>query len=58
MGLDCGPMGGFNNEGVDNEFFSDGKTKTIFICGIGYGDESKVFPRSPRLKFQEVGKII
>ena len=58
MGLDCGPMGGFNNEGVDNEFFSDGKTKTLLICGIGYGDESKVFPRSPRLDFSEACQVI
>jgi len=58
MGLDCGPMGGFNNEGVDNEFFSDKKTKTLLICGIGYGDESKVFPRSPRLDFSEACQVI
>ena len=58
MGLDCGPMGGFNNEGVDNEFFSDGKTKTLLICCIGYGDESKVFPRSPRLDFSEACQVI
>ena len=58
IGLDCGPMGGFNNEGVDNEFFSDGKTKTLLICGIGYGDDSKIFPRSPRLDFNEACKVI
>ena len=58
MGLDCGPMGGFNNEGVDNEFFSDGKIKTILICGIGYGDDTKIFPRSPRLDFNEACKVI
>ena len=58
IGLDCGPMGGFNNEGVDNEFFSDGKTKTLLICSIGYGDKSKVFPRSPRLDFSEACKVI
>jgi len=58
IGLDCGPMGGFNNEGVDSEFFSDGKTKTLLICSIGYGDKSKVFPRSPRLDFAEACKVI
>ena len=58
IGLDCGPMGGFNNEGVDSEFFSDGKTKTLLICSIGYGDKSKVFPRSPRLDFSEACKVI
>ncbi|SMN10624.1 Predicted reductase RutE in novel pyrimidine catabolism pathway [uncultured Candidatus Thioglobus sp.] len=58
VGLDCGPMGGFNAETLDQEFFPDGKAKTIFICGIGHGDESKLFPRSPRLSFDEACKII
>ncbi|SMN00397.1 Predicted reductase RutE in novel pyrimidine catabolism pathway [uncultured Candidatus Thioglobus sp.] len=58
VGLDCGPMGGFNAETLDQEFFPDGKTKTIFICGIGHGDESKLFPRSPRLSFDEACHII
>ncbi len=58
VGLDCGPMSGFNNETLDNGFFPDGKTKSIFLCGIGHGDYSKVFPRSPRLSFDEACKII
>lgn len=58
VGLDCGPMGGFNADTLDAEFFPDGKTKSIFICGIGYGDVSKIFPRSPRLDFDEACKII
>lgn len=58
VGLDCGPMGGFNNETLDQAFFSDGKTKSIFICAIGHGDDTKIFPRSPRLSFNEACKII
>lgn len=58
IGLDCGPMGGFNNQTLDNEFFPDGKIKSTFLCGIGYGDSSKVFTRSPRLDFNEACNII
>ncbi len=58
VGLDCGPMGGFNNETLDNEFFSDGKTKSIFICALGQGDETKIYPRGPRLSFDEACEII
>ena len=58
VGLDCGPMGGFNAETLNAEFFPDGKTKTIFICGIGHGDTTKIFPRSPRLSFDEACEII
>lgn len=58
VGLDCGPMGGFNNETLDNEFFPDGKTKSIFICALGYGDETKIYPRGPRLSFDEACEII
>ena len=58
VGLDCGPMGGFNAETLDQEFFPDGKTKSIFICGIGYGDDTKVRPRSPRLDFEEACEIL
>ena len=58
VGLDCGPMGGFNNETLDNEFFADGKTKSIFICALGQGDETKIYPRGPRLSFDEACEII
>ena len=57
IGLDCGPMGGFNNETLDQAFFPDGKTKSIFICAIGHGDDTKIFPRSPRLSFDEACEI-
>src|SRR5437870_221361 len=53
MGLDCGPMSGFNPEKVERAFFSDDGVKVNFLCGIGYGDPAKVFPRSPRLSFDE-----
>jgi 3-hydroxypropanoate dehydrogenase len=58
VGLDCCPMLGFNKEKLNQEFFPDKKNKAIFICGIGYGDESKLRPRAPRLDFEEVCNII
>ena len=58
LGLDCGPMSGFDNAMVDQAFFPDGKVKSNFICNLGYGDPSKLFPRSPRFDFDEVCKII
>jgi len=58
VGLDCGPMSGFNNAGVDQEFFPNSSVKSNFICGLGYGDPSGVFPRSPRLAFDEACQIV
>lgn len=58
LGLDCGPMSGFNNEAVDKEFFAGTAVKSNFICGVGYGDPSGVFARSPRLEFDEACKIL
>jgi len=58
LGLDCGPMSGFNNEGVDKEFFPDGKFKSNFICSIGHGDPKGLFPRNPRLTFEEACRIL
>lgn len=51
LGLDCGPMSGFDNAGVDAEFFVGTKVKSNFLCNLGFGDHSKVFARSPRLDF-------
>lgn len=51
VGLDCGPMSGFSNASVDNEFFSGSNYRSNFIMNIGYGDASKLFPRSPRPDF-------
>lgn len=57
LGLDCGPMSGFDAAKLDAEFFPDGKIKSNFICAIGYGDESKLYPRGPRLDFAEACRI-
>jgi nitroreductase len=57
LGLDCGPMSGFDNEAVDREFFPGGQIKSNFICAIGYGDPAGVFPRLPRPDFSEVCSI-
>jgi len=58
LGLDCGPMSGFNNELVDEQFFSGTNIKSNFLCCLGYGDPSKIFMRLPRFEFDEVCKII
>jgi len=58
IGLDCCPMLGFNKKKLNQEFFPDNKNKAIFICGIGYGDESKLRPRVPRLDFKDAYNII
>ncbi|HUO01464.1 MAG TPA: malonic semialdehyde reductase [Rhizomicrobium sp.] len=58
LGLDCGPMSGFDNAGVDKEFFAGTNIKSNFICAIGYGDPAGVFPRNPRLSFDEACKIL
>ena len=57
LGLDCGPMSGFNNAKVDEAFFAGTAVKSNFICNLGYGDASKLFPRSPRLAFDEACRI-
>ena len=53
---DCGPMSGFDNAGVDKAFFSSTRIQSNFICSIGYGDPASVFPRNPRLSFEEAGR--
>lgn len=58
LGLDCGPISGFNNAGVDAEFFPKGRIKSNFICAIGHGDPSGVWPRNPRLSFEEACQIL
>ena len=58
LGLDCGPMSGFDNEGVDREFFADTSIKSNFLCSLGYGDASVLFPRSPRFDFDEMARIV
>jgi 3-hydroxypropanoate dehydrogenase len=54
VGLDCGPMSGFDNAAVDRLFFADGKVRSNFICGLGYGDHAGVWPRLPRPAFEEI----
>ena len=58
LGLDCGPMSGFNNQLVDEKFFAGTNIKSNFLCCIGYGDPSKIFMRLPRLDFDDVCEII
>lgn len=58
LGLDCGPMSGFDNEKVDAAFFQGTSWKSNFICNLGYGDSSKLYPRSPRLDFNEACKTL
>ena len=53
LGLDCGPMSGFDNAKVDEAFFAGTAVKSNFLCNLGYGDPSKLYPRSPRLGFDE-----
>ncbi len=57
LGLDCGPMSGFENAIVDAAFFPDGKWKSNFLCNLGYGDPAKVKPRNPRLSLEEACRI-
>ncbi|BBD81149.1 malonic semialdehyde reductase [Aerosticca soli] len=59
LGLDCGPMSGFDNAGVDAAFFPESQVKSNFLINIGYGDPSRdLFPRSPRLAFEEACAIV
>jgi 3-hydroxypropanoate dehydrogenase len=58
LGLDAGPMSGFDAAGVNKEFFPDGKVKANFICNFGYGDPEGVMPRSPRFAFEEFCTIL
>jgi 3-hydroxypropanoate dehydrogenase len=58
LGLDCGPMSGFDNEGVDREFFAGTTVKSNFLCNIGYGTDENLYPRNPRLSFDEACEIV
>jgi 3-hydroxypropanoate dehydrogenase len=66
LGLDCGPMSGFDNAKVDAEFFSPSAgnppefldVKSNFLCNLGYGDASELFPRNPRLAFEEACRLL
>ena len=58
LGLDCGPMSGFDNDGVDDAFFAGTNIKSNFLCNLGYGDEAALLPRSPRFDFDQVARIV
>ena len=58
LGLDCGPMSGFDADKINATFFANSSVKVNFVCNLGYGDASKLFPRSPRLAFDEACKIV
>jgi len=58
VGLDCGPMSGFDQDKVNAEFFPDGKLKANFLCNLGYGNSTKLIPRSPRLDFDDACVVL
>ena len=58
VGLDCGPMSGFDNDAVDRTFFSGTRIRSNFLCNLGYGDDTGLFPRSPRFEFDEICTIL
>ena len=58
LGLDCGPMSGFDADAVNAAFFAGTAVRTNFICNLGYGDPAGVFPRSPRLDFDQACSIL
>lgn len=58
LGLDCGPMAGFDRAKVDAEFFADGQYKSSFLVNLGYGDASGNHPRGPRLGFDDVARVL
>jgi 3-hydroxypropanoate dehydrogenase len=53
LGLDCGPMAGFDRDKVDAAFFDGGPWKSILLVNLGHGDPAKLYPRNPRLSFEE-----
>ena len=58
LGLDCGPMSGFDADKLNAEFFANGKWKVNLLCNVGYGDYSKLYPRNPRLEFEEAAIVL
>lgn len=57
VGLDCGPMSGFDNAMVDREFFPDGRFRSNFLCNLGRGDPSMTFARNPRFEFEDACRV-
>lgn len=58
LGLDCGPIGGFDAAKTDAEFFPDGRWRSTLLMNLGYGDPTKLYPRNPRLDFEEACRIV
>jgi len=58
LGLDCGPMSGFDNAGVDKEFFAGTTIRSNFLCNLGHGNPESLFPRQPRLTFDDACKVL
>ncbi len=58
LGLDCGPMSGFDQEGVARTFFPEGRIRPNFLCCLGYGSREGLFERLPRLRFEEACRIL
>lgn len=58
LGLDVGPMSGFDNAGVDREFFPDGRSRSNFLCNLGYGDPARLHPRTPRFSFSQACQVV
>ena len=58
LGLDCGPMSGFDSAGVDAAFFAGTNVKSNFLCNLGYGSSSALRPRAPRFDFDQVARIL
>ncbi len=58
LGLDAGPMSGFDRAAVDAAFFSGGSVRSNFLINIGYGDPASLYPRGPRLAFDEMARIV
>jgi len=58
LGLDCGPMSGFDNEAVDKEFFADTNVKSNFLCNLGFGDGADLKPRALRFRFDQIALVV
>jgi 3-hydroxypropanoate dehydrogenase len=58
LGLDCGPMSGFDNAALDAEFFPEGRYQSNFLINLGYGEKDGAHPRGPRLSFEELAQIL
>lgn len=58
IGLDCGPMGGFDRAKVDETFFADGSWRSVLLVNLGHGDPARTFPRQPRLEFADVCRLV